>query len=327
MMRNTLRISLAVAAIAAMGVAATPSVHAQCCGPQPTVAYSPVVAPAPAPVVYQSYQPYDGWYPGKYLGRVVTWPFRAVGNALSTPLARDPVYAAPAPTFQTAAYRPTYPASYSVGYAPSAYSVGYAPSAYTVGYAPSTYTVGYTPTVQSVARPVTLTSYDACSCGPVCCRSCGDACCGGGVTTAGYETSYDSGCANCASQPVQSSFVEEPSRTRGIEPTPALPRDADIPEQRVQRPVSPEVEGEESLLEEGDSETDGSTSYWNPPQLFDARDRSAQRPQPSVKMWNAVYRQPAPQATKRTGYRPTSASVAPAAAPAVNTARGWKAAD
>ncbi|MEM6331444.1 MAG: hypothetical protein AAF790_14530 [Planctomycetota bacterium] len=286
---------------------------------QQTVAYAPVAAPAP--VVYQSYRPYDGWYPGKYLGQLLTLPFRTQVTVA------PPAAPVAAPTFATAAYRPSYPASYSVGYAPAM-------------------TPAYT-----VARPVTLTAMDPCT--PV--AACG--CPGGAVTTAGFETYSPAAgaCSGCA----------EPSFNAGsqavydapLQPTPA-PRIApneQVPESRVNRPVYQEPTGaqqpsyaeppqaspnDNSVLEGSGSRVapDAETSsYWEAPQLFDARDRSARRPQPGrPHVWNAVYHQPnrraqqpgaaAAGAVRRTAYR-QQPEAQPAPQPrrhAQDGASGWR---
>ena len=325
--------SICLAAAVLLG-SATVSAEAQCATcPPATVAYSPVLAPAPAatPVVYQSVQPRRGWYPGKYLSRLFR-PFRRQQPApvVAAPAIAAPV-AAPTATFATAAYQPTYPPSYTAAYGQTT----------TVGFWPTVQNVGYAPAVQTVARPVTLTALDPCGCGPVCCGACSTpSCCGAsGVTTAGFET-YSGGCSNCAAQPAPQSYAPQnyaapPANGGRLEPTPALGPNENVPSNRVQRPVYEEPAGEGSLLNgEGSGsraagESD-STSYWNPPQLFDARDRSASRPQPrqpTAKMWNAVYHQPAPQKVDRTALRPTSASIAPRQPTAQVSAAGWRAAD
>ncbi|MEM6799497.1 MAG: hypothetical protein AAF589_08280 [Planctomycetota bacterium] len=334
----TTRFGLTAALAAAFLVAAGSTARAQCnaCAQpvyaaapvaQPTVAYSPVLAPAPAPAGYQAYRPYDGWYPGKYLGRALTWPFRAIDQAVA-PLTAPPVVAAPvaAPTqtFVTAAYRPTYPLNYTVGYAPA---------------------------VQTVARPVTLTALSPCGCGPVCSSGC-STCASSGVTTAGFETSYTPGCSSCASQPAPASYesYETPTYSspsnRSLQPTPApaISPNERVPESRVQRPdfdqynpPSYEAPAEESPNDASILQGDGSgtrggpdadaSSYWDAPQLFDARDRSAQRPRtqrPSANVWNAVYHQSASAANRSAAYRPTSYQPAPAKRNAQVGASGWQ---
>lgn len=309
------RLGMAVCAVAAIALSSAESVHAQCAGcAQPTVAYSPVVA-QPAPVYQTAY--YDGgWYPGKYLGRALTWPFRAVGNALTTPLTPYYGYTAPAvaPTFTTAAYRPTYSPSYTVGYTP--YTASYAPVVQTVARP-----VALAPTY--AYRPVTLATIDSCcqpACGcPTACGSC-DACsaCSGGVVTAGYDAQLGAacsscggaGCASCSGQapvtyqqaPTQQQYPTQPLPQNGsgtLEPTPA-------PGLNPNDPVSEERMRPESAAPTGGANGEDTTSWFEPPQLFDNRDRSAQGP--TAPVWNAVYHKQsaAPAGRHQTAYRSAS---------------------
>ncbi len=283
---------------------------------QPTVAFSPVVPSAPSPVVYQTYRPYSGWYPGKYLARAITWPFRdrtTVAPVGVAPVATAPL-ATPTSTFVTAAYRPTYPL---------------------------TYTASYAPTVQTLARPVTLTALSPCGCGPVCgCTSPCSTCATGGVTTAGFESGYNGGCSNCAA----ATFDARAATSAPLQPTPApaLSPNAAVPEQRVNRPnfekfnqgpaeVSP---NDDSVLRTNGIESPAGpdaaeSSWWDAPELFDARDRSAQRhrsQQPTAPVWNAVYHKTAARTVQQAGYR-SNPTPAPVAKRNVQVgASGWQAA-
>lgn len=274
---NTSVAALAAALLLVFGP--TSAAHAQCgsCA-QPTVAYSPVVQTAYSPV-YQTVGPLNGWYPGKWVRRFFGWG--------------DPVVAQPAAV--TAAYQPTYPASYSVGYAPQTYSAGYAPASYSVGYAPASYSVGYAasscdscgcdPCSCTASRPVTLSPVCGCESG---CASC---CGGGGVTTAGYD--YGSSCPNCVGSGAAASYEASPSNqdyrsNQDYTPTPGLPQDANVPEQRDSYRVSPPVEtpeGEKSLMD-GDE-----ASYFRAPKLFAPQDRTTKRP--TAPVWHAVYKRDA----------------------------------
>lgn len=309
----TLRSRLSKATCALAGIAMLSALSpapalAQCAGcAQPTVAYSPVVAQQTP--VYQTAYYGTGWYPGKFLGRVVTWPFRAVGNALTTPVAPAYGYAAPAvaPTFTTAAYRPTYPLSYSAGYTP--YTASYAPVMQTVARP-----VALAPTY--AYRPVTLAAVSDC-CTPACsspCGGCGTCSSCTGAVTAGYEAPIGSSCSNCGGQASQATYdyaaprqqqqqfqsqplPDNPSGSLQPTPAPGIDPDAPVSEQRL-RP--------ESAAPAQDGAGDDTTSWFEPPQLFDNRDRSAQRP--TAPVWNAVYQKQnvAPQGRHQTAYRSAS---------------------
>ncbi|MEN1682152.1 MAG: hypothetical protein AAGJ46_21450 [Planctomycetota bacterium] len=309
---------------------------AQCTGcAQPTVAYSPVVAqpytaayaaqPAVVPqqplVLQQTPVVADPWYPGKLLGRVITAPFRAVDRLL-TP-APVVVPQATQPTFVTAAYRPTFPPNYNYA------------------------TFAAAPSVQTVARPVTLVQTPTYQASPACCTDpCGGAGFGGGVVNAGFAAPIDTGCSSCSggsaitspgnapiTQPVQ---PINPSPGTGFNgaltptPTPAIPPGANVSPSRVNRPETP---GEGSVMQPPvDGASDDATSWWDAPQLFDARDRSANRPQANV--WPAVYQQPAPATApsgyRQTAYRPNQQPAAAPQRPARNKqvgASGWRSAD
>ena len=364
---SSLCLALAVVAIALAGATA----EAQCTScaqpvyAQPTVAYSPVVAQSPA--VYQTYRPYSGWYPGKYLGRALSWPFRATGAALSTPL--NP---APTSTFVTAAYRPSYPVNYSVGYAGNApvYQTVARPIA--LAAATTCPTCVSNPCCCTSYRPVTLTALSSC-CPDTCCNTgcatcASGGCCGGsGVVTAGYDAPYNPGCSDCSGhlhQNVphqQSDFGNQGSTfNNGSMSAPNIPNNADVPEQRVQRPPfnggangnggvngngAPHAAGgadahEGSVLDntpkypadpaEASGEGDDTTSWWGTPPYFDTQDRSARRRAPkgpTAPVWNAVYRKQAGASIQRTAHR---RAVQPAPRPQRHKqvgASGWRSAD
>lgn len=299
-------ISLAAAFVAAL-VASPAAAQAPCATcPQPTVAYSPVVAAPPTvalqpvqPVVYQQPAPaYRGWYPGKYLSRLFSRP-TAPAPAYAPPSYAAQAYAQPVvaqPTFVTSAYRPTYPPSYT------------------------TYSATYAPTVQTVARPVTLapvySSYPSTTAYANPCNTCGSPCdsygcssCSSGVVAAGYETPANPGCSSCAAGGSTYAAPSGPpaSSTYGAQqslqptPAPALPRGSNVPENRALRvPVEdpagvPAPAGGEASPNDLDA---SGTTWFEAPQLYDNRDRSAARSMPSqhgptTGVWNAVYQQPA----------------------------------
>lgn len=230
---------------------------AQCCG-TPTVAYSPVVAAAPAPVVAQT-TTYDGWYPGKYLANASRNLF-GWGQTTTTYTANYAPY--------TAGYAP-----YTAGYAP--YSVGYSTTPYTAGYAPTYATayrptypaswgaVGYSPAVQTVSRPVVLSPVvEAAACSP--CGGCGacDACSGGVGQT--YYSAPSTGCSSCSGG---SSYVmPSGGYESSVEPAPALAPGENPPATRTQRP---EFDDTDSILDDK-TPTDSASAgdYWKAPPLF-----------------------------------------------------------
>jgi len=113
---------------------------------------------------------------------------------------------------------------------------------------------------------------------------------------------------------------------QGGVPTPELPNNANVPEQRVQRPPinngapgngGPAAgSGEGSLLNNDaggeqatPAESDDTTSWWGTPPYFDTQDRSARRVAPkgpTAPVWNAVYRKQAGSSVQRTAYRQPS---------------------
>lgn len=283
-------------ALLSLGVVAT-SASAQCA--QQTVAYSPVVQTAYSPVVLQTTPPDSGWYPGKRIGE---WLFGR----------RETTVAVAAPVTATTAYRPTYPMSYSAGYAPTSYTAGYA------SYAPQqSYAVGYAPAVQTSYRPVTLSP------ATTCCESACDPCAGAasyGAATAGYDVSGTAGCSSCAggsSAVYYDDSTTSPSQGYS-EPTPAIEPGADVPTQRSLRPEPAQDESARRDAAEPQSSTpqapntfrsepsdslqfddDSSNAYFEAPELFNPQDRTTQRP--TAPVWTAVYRD-------TTGARPAASA-------------------
>lgn len=318
--------SYSIAALSLIALMASVG-HAQCGGCEapalaPTVAYSPVAVAAPvtpvAPVVYQSAvpTPRSGWYPGKFIGQL----FGGIGSVFSPRPAVPPSAAVVPPTFTTAAYSPTYPPSYSVGYAPTAYTAGYAPSAYSVGYAPASYAA----VQQTVAYPsptVTLSPVNDCCCGSSACSACS------GAVTAGYSAPLGApagGCANCqGGAPAtyeqsavyqQPAFTPPPQPQPGFQapagpgypqptPAPQLPQNDNTPEQRQSfRPDSNPLDVDKSNYDLNNM--DDTTSYFQAPELFNPRDRTTRRPSATTApVWNAVYQQPESRQTRQTAYR------------------------
>ncbi len=268
----------------ALLLVATKSASAQCttCAPAatPVVAYSPVVQST------VTYEPYNGWYLGKWLDN---WRMRRWGYA-----------------------RPTAVTATTVGYAP--YTAGYAP--YTASYTP--YTASYTPVSYStpyvtayaplgqrqvlmrpvvVGSPVVTSGCTTCA-APAPCSSC-DPCsaCSSCPTysSSAIQSSYvEPACPSCAggssitySTPSNSSQMAAPSLT----PQEAAPLRSDYPpaSNDVTPPKDPGPEGSDS------------STYFEAPKLFIPGDRTANnnasqnKPinrSPSVDVWTAVYTKP-----------------------------------
>ncbi|MEM8865465.1 MAG: hypothetical protein AAGF31_07945, partial [Planctomycetota bacterium] len=136
------------------------------------------------------------------------------------------------------------------------------------------------------------------------------------------------GCASCASSAPITTVppTNFNSGSGGLEPTPALPPNSNVPETRVNRPdtgidAAPPLDNPAN-----GSDVDDATSWFEAPQLFDGRDRSASRPTTNV--WNAVYQQPVGNraaTAQRTAYRPTTQPAAPRNRQV--GAGGWRSAD
>lgn len=259
-----LRFALVATVVCSMASALPGVARAQsCCGAQPTVAYY-----APQAPVYQTYRAYDGWYPGKYLGRLFGW--------------NDYTAVAPA-TYATTAYRPVYPASYVAAY-PAATTAYYPPAytaSYAAAYAPACSACGTDPCGCTAQRPVVLSALSPCDSGCGGCSACA------GASDVGYAT-YDAGCSSCSGA-VQSDY-EVPVTGNGGSglPTPAVPEESNVPEDRsiYQRPESAPAGSEDTL----DLGSDGSASYFQAPQLFNPRDQTTKRP--TAPVWTAVYKKP-----------------------------------
>lgn len=306
-----------LAVLTAMMLAFSGECSAQCCGQQPTVAYSPVVA---APAVQSTTVVRNGWYPGKYLTDFTRSLFGSNQTTYTTNYA---------PTSYTAGYAPT---PYTVGYAPSPYTAGYARTAYRPVY-PATYgavAYGPAPVVQTVSRPVVLSPVISAS--P--CGGCGpcDACSGGGCSSCGVQQAgyYPSaGCSSCASgscTPSAPSYSPSPSNSYGpsdyssndygsssVEPQPALPSDANVPPRERSIDVRrPEVEdSNDDTFNDNfdfDNRTEGdpaaANDYFNAPPLFPPANRVTQRAAHPAPARMAVYKR-APS-TRPTAYRQPS---------------------
>jgi hypothetical protein len=292
----------------------TVEASAQCCGGgmtsyyQPaaySAYYQPSAYTAYSPVAYQTYR--TGWYPGYFLDRIRT---RLWGS----------------PSTYVAAYPSTYVASY-----PSAYAASY-PSSYVASY-PS-YSVGYASSYSpccGTAQHVTM--QPACECAP--CSSCST--CGvSGVSQASYQ-SQSSGCSSCGFGASSGSTVVVPSETVVTPGTqsgansndgrePELAPGEQVAPERTYRPptnggtqqdVQPEPgadanDGEIEKVLEGEGAE--SSTYFEPPKLFDLNDRTARRTIGPVR--TAVYHSP-------VTHLPVSAPRKITAERAKQDARGW----
>lgn len=253
-MKTTLtNYGLACVAAAAFCLAAS-SAQAQCSTcVTPQVAYSPVV--------YNSYTTYDGWYLGKYIGRMGQ---RIFGTA-------------PAPAYQVG-YAPAY------GAYPQTYAASYAPTYSYASYAPSCNTCGTSPCgcAQTTYRPVVMQPVTSCATcyAPACspCNSCGTCdTCSSGVTQATYDAPVSSSCPTCNT----SSYVQSDYESSA----PSLPSNATAPPQtfRESDRVDP--------IPVDESSVDDQNADWNAPMLLDPNDRITKRP--TAPVWTAVYKKPA----------------------------------
>ncbi|QDU90039.1 hypothetical protein Pla175_34380 [Pirellulimonas nuda] len=320
-------------AILALACFASVDAWAQCTScAQPVVAFSPVVQapvmqPAPQPVVWQTQTTTarDGWYPGKVIGNL----FRPRATTTVTTN-----YAPAAPSFVpvTAGYVPQ-----TVGYAPQ--MVSYAPTAtsYTAAYRPTfppSYSLAMEVPLQTVYRPIVEPACNSCGTDPCGCTSCampvtmsapGCSSCGQASTAAFAAPS--SGCASCSapasfSSNVAPSYYEEPAGQSYVpqnsgQPTPAPSLGADenpAAERSVleKPPVEPQIDPQAEPSDLGPSGTsiEDSSTYFEAPQLYDPRDRTTRRP--TAPVWNAVYEKPADSGTvHRTSLRVESEAPAP----------------
>ena len=319
----TLRLLVAGMVLVALSWVVAGDASAQCSTcPVSTVAYQPAVA---QPTV--AYQPYTGWYPGKWLDQ---WRLRRAGVTATAPA----YSAAYAPSY-TAAYAPSYTAAYAPSY--TAYTSAYR-RPYVTAYAPLSYAAAApcNTCTQTVARQVLLRPVVA---APVCntcdyTPSCG---CDAGVSQATYTEPYGApGCSGCdgggsvSSNPLPSTHSHDSGnydsgnhgnsgsygqQTRQPDFSPVVPA---LEKSRYdsRRPLG------ESKTQEGDTEADvektfddprpetdvdSSTYYYNAPRLnaprlLDPSDRTArnvktrsykQTHKPTVDVWTAVYRGPA----------------------------------
>ena len=324
---NSMRITIAMAALT-LPACLTGTASAQCCGGAPTTAfYQPAAYTAYSPVAVQTVN--TGWYPGYFLDRIRT---RLFGSPST--------YVAAYPSTYVASYPSTYVASY-----PSSYMASYAPtytSSYSMGYATS-YAAPCTscaPVQQVTMRPVCATA-----CSPVC--PC-DPCSAGAVSQAGYQESV--GCPSCsvASQgalqqgtygpqqgtygPQQGTYGSQQG-SYGMPPAsgsgqPELAPESQVPQERIQnrpttennqQPIQPAPgndNGAEDELEkvlEGDDQD--SSTYFEAPKLFNPKDRTALRSTGAVR--TALYERP-------VTYRQVSSAARPVTAEqAKRDAAGW----
>ncbi|HEX2476843.1 MAG TPA: hypothetical protein VHK01_18965, partial [Lacipirellulaceae bacterium] len=275
MIFKTMQIVAVVVAILSPAIL-TAEASAQCCGAataayyQPaaySAYYQPTAYTAYSPVAYQTYR--TGWYPGYFLDRIRA---RLWGSPSTYVAAYPSTYAASYPS----AYVASYPSSYVASY-PSSYVASY-PS-YSVGYASS-----YSPCC-GTAQHVTMQ--------PACCSTCGVS----GVSQASYESG---GCSSCGVGASSGSTIVVPSETVTTPGTqygtnsndarePELaPGEQVAPERTFRRPanggsqqdIQPEPgndtnEGEIEKVLEGEGAE--SSTYFEPPKLFDLNDRTARR--------------------------------------------------
>ena len=289
------------AAVALLIAGNAASALAQC---STCAAPAAVVQPVPVTVAYAptvTYEPYNGWYPGRMFDRMRMrrWSRRA-----------EPTYTtAYAPSY-TAAYAPT---SYSASYAPATYSAAYTP--YTASYAypasSSPYLTAYAPLQRqatyyqpAVLQPVIAdTGCSACSSyggGCDACSSCSSSCssCDAGIAQASYAAPAG-GCASCAASSGTPSYdygggggnygqqTPQPQLTE-----PPTPADSQYRTQRLPtEPDRPEAAAPPAGADPGPAtdEDDPDASYY-PRLLSPVNDRTASRP--TVDVWNAVYRKP-----------------------------------
>lgn len=225
--------------------------------PTPVVTYSPVV--------YNTYQVEDRWYPGKFIGRLGQ---RLFGTA---PAPAYPNYTAAYPVAQSVSYAPTYAAAYAPTYA-----AAYAPTN-AASYAPASTTC----CTQTTYRPVIMQPVveQATYYAPAC-SACGT------TTATSYGVAPTSSCPTCTptttyvDQAIHQAPAGSGSTTGGYlaSPPPTF-RDTEVRSEPT--PAS------------GTSASE-TTNNWNPPQLFSPSDKQVKRPSTSV--WTAVYEQPASRA-------------------------------
>lgn len=333
---STTALGLIAAALVAVGASSAQHAAAQCCG-TPTVAYSPVVAPAVTVVDAGS-----GWYPGRMLDRM---RMRRWAGAATV----APTYAA-AYTPYAAGYAP-----YTAGYAP--YTAAYAPATYASAYAPPVYTSAYRPYVTSYAplQPVVQTSYMPVTTVDSTCSSCSytslrpvvttyapaavapacgcaaeapcSACAGAAVVDqAGYVQSTPA-CSSCAETSGVVQYSDSSSSVGASTGQPQLPlhfqepdrANSNYPSNGATAPPAEEPKVDpKPLPPEEETPAESATSFEAPPLLPPANgDRTANRP--TVDVHNAVYRQPVRTSNAAT----TSAKPVVNPQAAVGAADGW----
>jgi hypothetical protein len=300
-MKNFGLLVASIAVVAACSLATADNASAQCATcPTPVVAYSPVV--------YNTYQTTydDGWYLGKFVGRLGR---RIFGEA-------------PAPAVNyTAAYPMTYAAAYPAfasAYAPAAvtptYAASYAPT-YAAAYAP-TYATAYAPTAstcctQTTYRPVVMQPVveQATCCTVPSCPTCQ------GVVTTSYNAPV-SNCPTCSAnygttttqQPTTVYEYSQPAAGGNTAAGPAPPRTfQDQPPRLEPTPAA-------------GASTGDAASNWEPPQLFGPSDKQVRRPTTTVH--NAVYEQPVRATGPSTKSVSSSQETTPARRPTITWVSG-----
>lgn len=261
---------------------------AQCATcPTPVVAYSPVV--------YNTYQTTydDGWYLGKFIGRLGrrvfgTAPAPAVNYTAAYPM----TYAAAYPTYTTA-YAPTYAAAYAPAVA-TTYATSYAPT-YAASYAPACTTCGVNPCsccTQTTYRPVVMQPVvEQAACCVTACPTCDT----GVVTTSYGAPAASTGCANCTANyggttvQQQPTYAQQP--TYGQQPPYGQQPGAAAGNVTTTPPPSTFREQETRLepTPAHGTSTGEAASNWEPPQLFGPGDKQVRRPTTNVRP--AVYEQ------------------------------------
>jgi hypothetical protein len=281
----TAKLVRSISVLAAVGTLAmiTADASAQCCGGATTAYYQPAAYTAYSPVAYQTYR--TGWYPGYFLDRIRT---RLWGSPSTYVAAYPSSYVASYPSSYVASYPSSYVASY-----PSTYAASY-PSSYAASYAPS-YSAGYMSSYSPCCAPAQQATAYAPAYGYSPCSGCSTC----GVSGGGQASYQSSECASCGVAPssgttviVPNGTVVTPGAQQGApsnEPQPELaPGEQVAPERTYRRPTNggaqQEVQPEpgrdanedelESVLEGDGAE---SSTYFEPPKLFDLNDRTARK--------------------------------------------------
>ncbi|WP_425398428.1 hypothetical protein [Aeoliella sp.] len=241
-----MKFAIACATLATIGLVATDA-NAQCstCA-VPQVTYSPVV--------YNTYN--DGWYLGKYFGRMGR---RVFGTAPASAYA-----VGYAPTYSYASYAPTYSASYG------------STCCNTCGTSPCC-------CAQTTYRPVIMQPACGCTtCGG--CSTCGtcstcNSCSSCGVVQSSYDAPASSSCPTCNT----SSYYEDSSSSS--DPAPSLNNSA-----------PPQTYRETDRLDPTPATESGNESQaldLSPPLLLDPNSNDKVTKRPTAPVWTAVYKQPA----------------------------------